>query len=185
MAQDRLRVLTRTLDGYSRALRLDGPDAEKYARVTGPRLKREVESAARAAFGNDLKPWAKKSVRARYGYDVKTGSAGVLLEFNLRPAGVWAFGESGAGPHLIGGGRNFRRGAGYRSSNRARARTGGGNRKYVKAAGYGHPVLAPVLHPGTKGVGAIRYAFKRVRAEQRDAVKAGLSAVLEGVRNGR
>jgi hypothetical protein len=180
MATDRLRVLTRTLDGYSRALRLEGADADRYSRIVGPRLKNEVGAAARAAFGSDLKPWTGKGAKAGFGYDVEPASNGVRIVFKLRPAGVWAFGESGAGPHLIGGGRNYRRG-----TRPARGKTKGATVRYVKAAGYGHPVLAPVLHPGTKGRGAIRYAFKRVRQEQRDAVKAGLSAVLEGVRSGR
>lgn len=178
---DRLRVVTARIVALSRVLELDGPDADRFARTAGPRLKDEVATAARAAFGSDLKPFERKGARAGYGYDVDRAPRGVRLTFKLRPGGVWAFGEHGAGPHLIGGGRNFRRGTNYRSANRARAKTQGRNVKYVKGAGYAHPVRAPILHPGTKGKGAIRYAFKRVRQAQRDAVADGIRAVIRTV----
>jgi hypothetical protein len=122
-----------------------------------------VVTAARAAFGADLKPWKGKAVKAGVGYDVAEISVGVRLEFKLRPAGVWAFGENGAKAHMIGTGRKkgVKRGAA----------------RYVKGAGYAHPVRAPIKHPGSAGKGAIRYAFKRVRKAQGAAVRAGVLAV--------
>lgn len=178
---DRLRVVTARMAALQRVVALEGPDAERFSRTVGPVLKREVAIAARAAFGSDLRPFARKGARAGFGYDLESAPRGVRLVFKLRPAGVWAFGESGAGEHLVGGGRNFRRGASYRSSNRARAKNAGRNVRYVKGAGYAHPVQGPVLHPGTKGKGAIRYAFKRVRQAQRDAVADGIRAVIATV----
>ena len=55
----------------------------------------------------------------------------------------------------------------------------------LHAPGYAHPVKGPVAHPGTRGKGAIRYVFKRVRRAQRDACLAGIRAVLEEARRGR
>lgn len=169
---DKLAPATRRLDDTVRALSLAGSAGQRFERVAGPMLKREVEIAAKAAFGTDLRPWNGKGVKAGYGYDLDQRSTGVVLVIKLRPAGVWAFGEHGARPHLIG-----------------IRRTGGRNRKikraYLMFAGGRHPVLGPVAHPGTKGRGAIRYVFRRVRRAQTAAVRAGITAALEVVARGR
>lgn len=185
MARDRLAPVTRRMIAVAAASRLEGPDAATFERVAGPILKPEVQAAATAAFGADLKPWGtNRGPKATFGYDMTRGTSGrPRLEFKLR-GGAWLYGEHGAQPHLIGTGR----GAEYRRVNR-RTKTGkvpkGTRRRYVKGAGYKHPVQAPIFHPGTKGRRAIRYVFKRVRAKQQEAVAAGMRAVLaEAVRRG-
>jgi hypothetical protein len=170
---DRFASFTRRVDRCARALELTGPDADRFAHVAGPPLKAEIMVAARAAFGTDLRPWNGKAVRASTGYDVVQARNGVRLEFKLRPAGVWVFGEQGSKPHLIGGGRNYKRGAGYQAR-----RNSARNVRYLAAAGYKHPVQAPILHPGHRGRRAIRYAFKRFRNAQADAARAGVTAVI-------
>jgi hypothetical protein len=174
---DRLQQFTRRVDRCSRALELTGPDADRFARTAGPVLKGEILTAATAAFGSDRRPWKNKSVTANTGYDVEPAQSGrgVRLSFKLRPAGVWVFGEQGAAEHLIGGGRNYKRGASYRAKSKKAPKS---NRTYVAAAGYRHPVQAPVLHPGTPGKKAIRYAFKRFRQAQGAAAQAGIVAVV-------
>lgn len=173
---DRLAPFTARVDRCARALELNGADADTFARVAGPDLKNELLEAGRAAFGADLKPWKNKGARASTGYDVDTTGRGVTLTFKLRPAGVWVFGEQGAGPHLIGGGRNYRRGT--RPSTSRRRTSKASTRRYVKGAGYRYFVAVSVLHPGTKGKKAIKYAFKRFRTTQRAAAEAGVRAVI-------
>lgn len=166
---DRLEQLTSRMSRTAVALRLDGAAGARFERVAGPILKAEVNTAAVAAFGSDLKPWTKKGPRASFGYDLEGRPTGAAIVVKLR-GGAWPFGEAGAGPHLVGIKRVGKKG---------RIKAG-----YIAAAGYKHPVRGPVLHPGVKGRGAIRYVFKRVRTAQRDAVAAGIHAVLEEVRRG-
>jgi len=151
---DALAPLTRRVERYKTALSLTGASAQTFERVVGPRLKKEVQTAAVAGFGADLKPFSSKSVRASHGYDSEQTGHGLRMVFKLRPVGVWVFGEHGAGPHLIGKGG------------------------FVKGSGYAHPVRGPVKHPGSTGKRAIKYAFKRVRTHQLEAARAGISAVL-------
>jgi len=165
---DAFSPVTARIDQYATALRLTGASAQTFERKVGPVLKKEVQIAAVAAFGADLKPWKNKNVKAGFGYDREPSPRGLKIVVKLRPQGVWAFGEHGAAPHLIGGGRR-KKGGSFKGG-------------YVKAAGAAHPVRGPVLHPGTAGVGAIRYAFKLVRTVQRAAVKAGIIAVIEQAR---
>lgn len=162
--------MTRRVDRCARALEMTGADAAAFARVAAPQLKDEIMTAARAAFGPDLKPWTGKNVKAGTGYDVDSTGRGVRVTFKLRPGGVWVYGEQGAGPHLIGGGRQYRRGT-------TRPR-GGRTVRYVIGDGYAHPVAAPVLHPGHKGRRAIKYAFKLFRNRQRDAAAEGVRVVI-------
>lgn len=173
---DRLQLVTFRVRAYSRALALEGSDAARFERVAGPILKREVEIAAKAAFGADLKPWnSNPGPRATFGYDLEPAAHGVTIMLKLR-GGAWPFGEHGALPHLIGAGK----GRAAKSTSRV-LKAKGRRPVYLRGDAYGHPVLGPIIHPGTKGVGAIRYAYKRVRQAQRDAVAAGISAVLESV----
>lgn len=169
---DRLAAVTAKIERARSALALEAGAAATFERVAGPPLKRCGQDAARAAFGSDLKAFAKKGPRAAVGYDVEQDPGRVRMVIKLRPPGIWAFGEHGAAGHLIGGGRNFRRSSSSRRPTRG---------QYVKAAGYPHPVRGPIAHPGTTGKGAIRYAFKLVRTAQRDAVLAGVRAVLKEV----
>ena len=155
---DAFSPVTARIDQYATALRLTGASAQTFERKVGPVLKKEVQIAAVAAFGADLKPWKNKNVRAGFGYDSEQTGHGLRMEWKLRPVGVWVFGERGAGPHLIG----------------AKGR-------FVKGPGYAHPVRGPVKHPGSTGKGAIKYAFKRVRTHQLAAARAGIAAVLAEV----
>lgn len=170
---DRLSPVTRRMGNYARAIRLEGAAGATFERVAGPPLKKEIQTAAVAAFGPDLKPWTGRGPKATFGYDLTRGKRGARLEFKLR-GGAWPYGEHGALPHLIGGGKNYAR------VNRSTKRpTSSSRRRYVLAAGYKHPVQAPIYHPGTPGKKAIRYAFKRVRRAQADAVRAGVLAALK------
>lgn len=168
---DRLDRLTRRLDRTALAMRLEGPAASTFERVAGPKLKAEAAAAGAAAFGADMRPWSKKAVAAKIGYDSESSTGRLRIVLKLRPAGLWAFGEHGAGPHLIGL---------KRSGRKARIRT-----QTLHGATYTHPVRGPIVHPGAPGRGAIRYVFKRVRRAQREACLAGIRAVLEEVRRGR
>jgi hypothetical protein len=165
---DAFSPLTARIDQYATALRLTGGSAATFERKVGPVLKKEVQIAAVAAFGADLKPFKNKGVKAGFGYDTEPVGNGVRIVLKLRPQGVWAFGEHGAAPHLIGGGRR-KKGGSFKGG-------------YVKAATAAHPVRGPVLHPGTDGKRAIKYAFKRVRQAQHDAVRAGVHAVIQEVK---
>ena len=160
---DAFAPVTGRLDRYATALTLHGPAGATFERVAGPILKEQTATAARAAFGTDLKPWKNKTVRAGYGYDRQEIFRGLRIVIKLRPQGVWAFGEHGAEPHRIGGTK------------------GKGKRRkvtFVKGAKYGHPVRG-VDHPGSTGKGAIRYVFKLVRTAQADAARQGVTAVLD------
>jgi len=155
---DAFAPLTARINQYRTALSLTGPAAATFERTVGPRLKKEVQIAAVAGFGADLRPFSNNPVRASHGYDSEQTGHGLRMEWKLRPVGVWVFGERGAGPHLIG----------------AKGR-------FVKGPGYAHPVRGPVKHPGSTGKGAIKYAFKRVRTHQLAAARAGIAAVLAEV----
>lgn len=174
LTRDRLAPITGKVDRYRRALELSGSDARRFADVTGPALKAEVMTAATAAAGSDLRPFKNKTGRLGVGYDLEDMTDGVRLVFKLRPSGLWAMAEQGAKPHVIGGGRAYRRGGKMTKTGRQRS--------YVRGAGYSHPVQAPVWHPGSKGKAGIRYAFKRVRRAQRAATVDGVLAVWRSVR---
>jgi hypothetical protein len=167
MARDRLAPITRKVNRYRRALELKGPDTRRYTDEVGPPLKAEILRAGRAAAGDDLQVFKNKATKLGVGYDVTDGARGVTIVFKLRPPGLWAMAEQGARPHVIGGGRNYRRGR---------------KRVYVHGAGYSHPVQAPIWHPGSKGKGGIRYAFKLARRAQRAAQRDGVLAVWRSVK---
>jgi len=158
---DAFAPLTARINQYRTALSLTGQSADTFERVVGPRLKKEVQTAAVAGFGADLRPFTNKPLRAGHGYDSEQTGHGLRMVWKLRPTGVWVFGEHGARPHLIGSKAGF-----------------------VKGGGYAHPVRGPVKHPGSTGKGAIRYAFKRVRTNQYEAARAGIRAVLAQVGHG-
>ena len=157
---DAFAPLTARIEQYATALALTGASAQTFQRVAGPILEKEAKAAAVTAFGSDLRPFKNRNVRADVAYDGESTGHGRRVDVGLRPAGVWVFGEEGAGPHLIG--------------------TKG---KFVKAAGAAHPVRGPVRHPGTDGNEAITRATRRVHAVAVKAVAAGIHAVIGEVRS--
>ena len=160
---DAFSPLTARIHEYATALALTGRSAQTFQSAAGPILEKEAKAAAVAAFGSDLRPFKNRNVRADVAYDGESTGHGRRLDVGLRPAGVWVFGEEGAAPHLIGGGR--------------------GKGKFLKAANAAHPVRGPIKHPGTDGNEAITRATRRVHAVAVEAVAAGIHAVLGEVRS--
>lgn len=145
----------------------DKPRAEKFGHDVAKPLKAQLASATAKKFGADRRPFKNKSVKAGFGYEIETTPFAVVFE--LRPGPIWAFGEYGAKPHLIGAPKGARSGSQIaRKQKRTGYKTSGG-KKAIKAPGYAHPVQGPIYHPGTGYWGAIAYAFKVVRDAQEDA----------------
>lgn len=189
MPVDRLDVLTRRVEQVRDAARLTGDDAAAMSRAAGRPLKAAAMPAAVAAFGPTLQPFRTgrraRTVRARIfdTYDTSSGRLRLLLE--LKPAGVWIFGEVGADRHVIGGQRTRVAGPMLPGSRPGRRfRTSGGRQALGMGAVKGrhgvkpHPVRMPVVHPGTRGRGTIRYAHKLVRARQTELVGDAFRDVL-------
>lgn len=145
----------------------DKTRAEKFGHDVAKPLKAELAAATVRKFGADRRPFKNKTVKANYGYEIETTPFAVVFE--LRPGPIWAFGEYGAAPHLIGAPRGARSGARIAREQRRKDYKTSGGKRAIKAPGYAHPVQGPIYHPGTKYWGAIAYAFKVVRDAQGDA----------------
>lgn len=142
-------------------------NAEKFGHEVARPLKSALAVATTRKFGQDRKPFKNKTVKAGYGYEIETTPFAVVFE--LRPGPIWAFGEYGAAPHLIGAPKGAKSGAQIAKKKNKTYKTSGG-KKAIHGKGYAHPVQGPIYHPGTRYWGAIAYAFKVVRDEQTTAV---------------
>lgn len=164
--------------------------SDRFAIAIARPLKAEALKAAKYAFGDDLKPFKNKGVKAR-AYDVieydPRGGASVgnrfILNIYLRPAEIWAIGEWGTADHLVGLPRNYPSGR-RTSSNRtpfgqlvqtaARVKKQDKAKKdkpvFLKAEGYKHPVRGPIVVRGVEAKGTIRYAFKLVNEAKGEIV---------------
>ena len=160
-------------------------DADRFAISIARPLKAEALIAARYAFGNDLKPFSNRNVRARVfdeiDYGPGTSSHRFILHILLKPSEIWGVGEYGTYDHIIGvpGGIKGRRkqdttglsAFGQLEANRKRLKTKTKVRPvFIKAPGYAHPVRGPIFVKGIPGKGAIKYAFMRVRRVQQQVV---------------
>jgi hypothetical protein len=187
MPVDRLAVLTRQAHTMRDAARLTGSDAVQMSRAAGRPLKAAALPAAVAAFGPTLQPFrtgrGARKVRARI-YDTFTTGDRFTVVLELKPGGVWVFGEVGARPHVIGGRR--RRVAGpVLPGTGPRFRTSGGRPALGMGSAPGgargarpHPVKFAVVHPGTTGRGTIRYAHKLVRRVQNQVIGDAFGDVI-------
>jgi hypothetical protein len=162
-------------------------ESDRFAIAIAKPLKGEALAAARVVFGNDLKPFSNRPVKARVFDEIDYGPGSAdnrfILHIFLRPAEIWGLGEYGTYDHIVGmpGGVKGRRqqssarlsSFGKLEQTRKRLRT---NRKttpvFLKAPGYAHPVRGPIFVKGIPGKGLIRYAFKRVREAQGTVVAA-------------
>jgi hypothetical protein len=165
-------------------------ESDRFAIAIAKPLKAEALKAAKYAFGEDLKPFKNRAVKARV-FDVieydPRGGTGVgnrfILNIFLRPAEIWAVGEWGTSDHLVGLPRGYP--AGRRTSSdrtpfgqlvqtASRVKRQDKAKKdkpvFLKAEGYKHPVRGPIVVRGVEAKGTIRYAFKLVNEAKAEIV---------------
>jgi hypothetical protein len=152
--------LARTLDAVAALPRTGTLDATKVVE----RIAREVgASVGPVALG-------KKGRRTKLSAVSRIRGSGNAIEATVwgKPTGPWVWVTSGTKPHTIPKARGRGRG---------KART----TRYLKGAGYEHPIGVPVHHPGAGGKGAWRRVEQRARIE---VPKAFLDAARRVIANG-
>jgi hypothetical protein len=113
---------------------------------------RGVERIARAK-GDEIGPVhlgrKKRTVRLRAVSRFRGGGNHVQARVWGLPTGPWVWVTAGTGAHVIPKAR------------RGKART----TRYLKAAGYAHPIGRPITHPGARGKGAWRQVQRQAARE--------------------
>jgi len=139
---------------------LDTRNVPRSALIEMAKVSKRIASEEARRAGSPWRSNKGRPIRLRAVDHITTRGTKTFLRIQGVPVGPWVWATSGTEPHLVGVGRT--RPGGRTTARRAK------KAKYLKGAGYSHPVRAPVAHPGTSG----RRAWSKVRIRVRATTKA-------------